>query len=42
MFQETLCQVFPPEEDYEALIWRALVLVGVSLSAASLVVALRR
>lgn len=41
--QETLCQVFPPEEDYEAVLWRALVIVGVSLTAATLfIVALRR
>ena len=41
-FQDTLCQVFPPEEDYEAQVWRALVLVGVGLTAASLVMAFRK
>ena len=32
----TLCQVFPPEQDYESQIWKGLMLVGVGLTAATL------
>lgn len=37
-----LCKVFPPEEDYESQIWKGLVLVGVGLTAATLIMLTRR
>lgn len=38
----TLLKVFPPEEDYESQVWKALLLIGVGLTAATLIMLTRR
>lgn len=41
-FQATLCEVFPQESDYEATIWKSLLITGMGLTAVATIIALNR